>query len=274
MERITRALERAQAQSERRHDAKIAMIAPQVPAAEGPLVDFTETVTARLPVIELDAITRDNERILPAGAAGQHGAAFKLLRTQVLRKLDQLGANTLGVMSAAPGAGKTAVAINLAIAIAGDAARTALLVDFDFRQPSIHQRFHHEPAVGVEECLQQHRPVRDAMFKVAGYERLTVLAARGRVEHSSELLASNRTGEVVNELRSRYANRIVIFDLPPALHADDALAFSQHLQAGLLVIGERRTRRDDIGKTLRLMKDLPFVGTVVNGSREPVASPY
>ena len=69
-------------------------------------------------------------------------------------------------------------------------------------------------------------PVRDAMFKVAGYERFTMLPARGRVEHSSELLGVRlATAEVVNEMRSRYANRIVIFDLPPVLQADDALAF-------------------------------------------------
>ncbi len=274
MEIITRALERAPQQREQRHDAKVATIAPHVPLAEAGAIDFTETVTHRTPSVALDPTTRDNERILPPGATGPHGTPYKMLRTQVLRRMDQLGATTLGVISAAPGAGKTLTAINLAIAIAADPARTALLVDFDLRRPGIHERFHYASPTGVEECLQQRRPVREAMFKVAGYERLTVLAARERVEHSSELLASSWTRDVVVELRTRYANRIVIFDLPPALYADDALAFAQQLQAGLLVIGERRTRRDDVGKTLQLLKDLPFVGTVVNASRERSESPY
>ena len=47
-------------------------------------------------------------------------------------------------------------------------------------------------------------------------------------------------------MRTRYANRIVIFDLPPVLLSDDALAFARHLQAGLLVIGEGQTRREDV----------------------------
>ena len=101
-----------------------------------------------------------------------------MLRTQVLRRLDQLHANTLGIVSATRGDGKTLTAINLAIAIAADPARTALLVDFDLRSPSVHRRFHHEPVCGVEECLQRHTSVRDAMFKVAGYERLTILPAK------------------------------------------------------------------------------------------------
>jgi len=275
VERITRALELAYAQRESRPVAAPEAKAPAVaPPATPSTVDFTDTVMFRTPAVPLDASVRDNERILPPGAGGPHGGAYKMLRTQVLKRMDQLGANTLGVMSAGGGEGKTLTAINLAIAVAADPARTALLVDFDLRNPSIHRRFHHQPAIGVETFLHQRGSVRDAMFKVEGYERLTILPARERMENSSELLASARTGEIIAEIRSRYANRIVIFDLPPALQADDALALSRHLQAGLLVVGEGRTRRDEMIRTLQLMQDLPFVGTVLNGSRERIAGQY
>jgi Mrp family chromosome partitioning ATPase len=283
VERITRALELAYAERETRHEpnrseatrseSKITVVAPHGVAAAEP-VDFTDTVMFRSPVFELTAEVRERERILPPNAGGPHGGAYKMLRTQVLHRLDQLGANTLAVVSAAPGAGKTLTAINLAIAIAAEAGRTALLVDFDLRNPSIARRIGYEPALGVEECLQQRRPVQEAMFKVAGYERLTVLPARGRLEHSSELLSSSRAGELITEMRTRYANRILIFDMPPVLQADDVLAFTRCLQAGLLVIGEGKTRREDVPRTLELLRDLKFVGTVLNGSREPAASCY
>jgi Mrp family chromosome partitioning ATPase len=268
-------LELAYAERETRHDQKIAVVPPHShPAAPQPEVEFTDTVMFRSPVFELAGEVRERERILPPGAGGETGGAYKMLRTQVLRRLDQLGANTLGVMSAAPGAGKTLTAINLAIAIAADAGRTALLVDFDLRNPCIHKRLGYQPVLGVEDCLQQRRPVQEAMFKIAGYERLTVLPARERLAHSSELLSSSRVSELVAEMRSRYANRILIFDVPPVLQADDALAFARCLQAGLLVIGEGRTKRDDVPRTLELLRDLPFVGTVLNGSREPVDNYY
>ena len=271
---MNRVMERPYPQRTDRQDAKVAIIAPaHAPPAET-AVDFTDTVVYRTPAIELAAATRDNERILPPGASGPHGGAYKMLRTQVLRRLDQLGANTLGIVSARRGDGKTLTAINLAIAIAADPARTALLVDFDLRSPSVHRRFHHEPRRGVEECLQQSHSVRDAMFKVSGYDRLTILPARGPTDLSSELLASARTGELVAELRTRYANRIVIFDLPPVLQTDDALAFASHLQAALLLVGEGRTRRDDVSRTLQLLGDLTFVGTVLNASREQFDTHY
>lgn len=280
MERIKRALELAYAQREglrlAGNGAAVAA-APRTaaapPAAES-AVEFTETVMLKTPIFDLDPAERENRRILPPGAGGVYGQAFKMLRTQVLRRLDQLGANTLGIMSGASGDGKTLTAINLAIAIAAEPARSALLVDFDLRNPGIHRCFGYDAPVGVEECLEQNRPVRDAMFKVAGYDRLTIVAARHRSEYSSELLTSPRAAQLVEEMRVRYANRVIIFDVPPVLQADDALAFARNLQAGLLVIGEGRTRRDDVTRTLELLRDLPFVGTVLNASRERIDNYY
>lgn len=274
MERTTRAVDLASfAPREVRQDAPISVVPPR-PVATETDVDFTDTLKFSSPLVQFSEQDRENARILPPGATGPHGAAYKMLRTQVLRRLDQLGANSLGVMSAQSSEGKTLTAINLAIAIAADPARTVLLVDFDLRNPSLHRRFGYEPKVGVDDCLRLRRPVQEAMFKVAGYERVTILPARERVEHSSELLMSPTTAEVVNEMRNRYANRIIIFDVPPVLQADDALAFARYLQAGLLVIGEGKTRRDDVTRTFQLLQDLPFVGTVLNGSRETVKTPY
>lgn len=271
---MNRVLERPYPQRAERSDARVAVISPPHVPADAAVVDFTDTVLFKTPSIDLPPQVRDNERILPPGASGPNGGPYRMLRTQVLRRLDQLGANTLGIVSARRGDGKTLTAINLAIAIAADPARTALLVDFDLRAPSVHRRFHHEPACGVELCLQRQQSVREAMFKVAGYERLTILPAQSPLDLSSELLASPRAGELVAELRTRYANRIVIFDLPPVLQTDDALAFAGHLQAALMVIGEGRTRRDDVARTLQLLGDLTFVGTVLNASRERIDTHY
>ena len=74
-------------------------------------------------------------------------------------------------------------------------------------------------------------------------------------------------GELVTEMRNRYTNRVLIFDLPPVLLADDALAFSRHIQAALLVVNERHTKRDDVTRALELLRDTPVLGTVLNGSR-------
>jgi protein-tyrosine kinase len=236
-------------------------------AADSPVMDFTASSVFRTRCIEVSPGSLENARILPPGAGGTYGPAYKMLRTQVLKRLDQISATSVAVISPCSSDGKTLTAINLAITIAATAGRTALLVDLDLRNPNVHRRFGFEPEAGVEECMESRCPVHEALVKIPSYEGLTLLPARARVEQSSELLSAARVGELVNEIRSRYANRVVIFDLPPVLQADDALAFSKHIEAALLVVNERHTKREDVTRTLELLRDTPIIGTVLNGSR-------
>lgn len=281
MDGKVRVIEPTRLERERRQDAGLsgevnggAMVAAKAGLVGSEPIGFTDTFVQPRPVHELEPERRERERILLPGATGEFGAPYKLLRTQVVRRLHELGANTLAVLSPFRGEGKTLTAINLAIAIAADHNHTALLVDLDLRNPSVHRRLGFEPTCGIEDCLQQRRPIHEAMFKLKGYERLTVLPARAAVEQSSELLAMQRMAELVQEMRSKYLNRILIFDLPPVLMADDALAFSRHVQAGLLVVTEGRTAREGVTYSLNILNKLPIVGTVLNRSNERSAGYY
>jgi Mrp family chromosome partitioning ATPase len=233
-----------------------------------------EPVVPSTPIVEIDPLWLERERILPPGAMGPHGGAYKMLRTQVLRRLTKLGANSLAVVGTAPDTGKTLTAINLAIAIAAEPERNALLVDLDLRRPRIHQRLALKPLAGIDDCLRGERQLADALLRLGGYPRLSVLPARLPAADSSELLSLRRTEELILELRNRYRDRIVLFDLPPVLQADDALTFTRYVEAVLVVVSEGRTRRDDLLRTMELLRDVPIVGTVLNGTREPVDAYY
>lgn len=247
----------------------------KVPAQTGAQgTEFTDTLLFQSPVIDVKADWLEQQRILSAGAGGAVGGPYKMLRTQILRRMDQLAVNTLAVLSPTAGAGKTLTAINLAIAIAAEKGRTVLLVDFDLRNPSIHHRFGFQPQLGVEECLISGQAVQEAMVKLRGYDRLTILPASGRVENSSELLSDQRAATLIAEMRARYANRILIFDVPPVLQADDALAFMKHVQAGIVVVNEGNTKREDVTRTMELLHDTKIVGTVLNGARDPIHTYY
>lgn len=241
-----------------------------VPAPAG----LQDTMVFQHRVIELDEARRERERVLTPGATSAGGASYKLLRTQVMRRMQELGANTLAILGASAGEGKTLTAINLAIAIAADRDHTALLVDLDLRKPSIHTRLGFVPALGIDDCLERRCQIYEALIKVTGYPRLTVLPARARIENSSELLATQRAADLIQELCKRYVNRFLIFDLPPVLLADDALVFSRHVQAGLFVVAEGKTARDDVTRSRDLLRNLPIVGTVLNDSRESAGACY
>jgi protein-tyrosine kinase len=260
MDRITRALELARAQG----GATLRSVQSELPHASEPEDTLAQTATFRAPIVALDPGWLEKQHILPPGAGGTFGAPYKLLRTQVLQRLDQMRANTLAVMSATTGGGNTLTAINLAIAVAAELGRTALLVDLNLRNPGVHTRMGFEPVLGVEDCLTGGKSLQEVIVRVSGYERLAVLPARSAVDQSSELLSSDAATQLIRELRGRYENRVLIFDLPPVLASDDALAFSRAVQAGLLVVSDGRTQRTELEKTMRLLGELPIVGTVLN----------
>ena len=77
---------------------------------------------------------------------------------------------------------------------------------------------------------------------------------------------------MVSELRDRYLNRIILFDMPPVLEADDAVTLSALFDCLLLVVSEGKTAREDVARALTLVKDTPVIGTVLNRSVEAVYS--
>jgi Mrp family chromosome partitioning ATPase len=220
-----------------------------------------------------DGVLKDSRLLLP-GLVGDHAHGFRHLRTQIMQRLQQRGWNTIAVLSPGPDEGKTFTAINLAIAIAAKQDSTALLVDLDLRFPRIHRRLGFLPTVGVEDCLRGDAALSDAIVGVEGYPGLMLLPARGQVEHSSELISGAGARKLFREIKQRYANRIVIYDVPPVLATDDALSFVPQVDAVLLVIGEGRTRREDLLRCLELLRDTPILGTVLNGSRGERSAEY
>ena len=74
--------------------------------------------------------------------------------------------------------------------------------------------------------------------------------------------------KMVEELKTRYSDRIVIFDLPPVLVGDDVVAFAPQLDAILLVIEDGKTNSDDLAHTLELLSHSELIGTVLNRSDE------
>ena len=277
MERIKRALERAAAEREQALGQPAAVTSTDTsPTAEtSPTTDTTPAKPARRTrsqPVNLTAM-RETGLLLP-GMVGTVAHSFKMLRTQIMQRMKPRGWNTIAVMSPAPDEGKTFVATNLAIAIAADPNSTALLVDLDLRSPRLHKRFGFEPEVGIEDCLRGDAELGAALLNPEGYSDLLLLPARGPVEHSSELLASSRARSLFKEVKDRYPNRIVIYDLPPVLGSDDALTFAPQVDAVLVVVGDERTKREELVRCFELIREIPVVGTVLNGSRHERSAAY
>lgn len=235
------------------------------PAGSGPArTPPTSIVYNRTRVFSPSPAVLEANRIVNPASADSAAAAFRMLRTQVLQRMDANGWRSLAVFSPGAEDGKTTTAVNLAVNLANDRLHTVLLVEFDFRRPSLAALMGLSPEFGADDTLTGTARVEDCLYHAEGFDRLVMMPARNKMANSSEVLAGPRSREVVTELRARYPERILVFDLPPVLNADDALAFAPLVECGLVVASEGRTRRDDLVRTIELLRKTPLVGTVLN----------
>lgn len=188
---------------------------------------------------------------------------FDLLRTHVLQKMEDKGWRTLAITSPSPGAGKTVVAINLAMSIAQQTNKTAMLVDFDLRRPKVGTYLGIPMEKSLNELLDGTADLRDVLIN-PDMPRLVVLPTRSAVRNSSETLSSKMTADLIKDLRERYKSRIVIFDLPPLLVADDAIALLPQIDCVLMVVANGMSTKREIEDSLHLLPTDSLLGTVLN----------
>jgi len=198
--------------------------------------------------------------------------SYKMLRTRILHAMHANGWRSLAITSASQGDGKTVTAINLAISLAGDVNHNVCLVDLDLRHSSIARYLDLSAKYGVSDCLIDNLPVEKALIR-PHIDRLFILPNIRHVMNSSELLSSPAMHEL-SALLSADPNRIIIYDMPPILAADDMLAFNKNTDAILFVVAEGVTRRTDTVRARELMDELNVIGTVLNQSDEKTATYY
>lgn len=272
MERIRKALEQAGRDRAQNIGQNLGQAATELrpAAASAPTphdistgVRYTYTKVVEVP----DRVLTEN-RLIAALPNHELKDAYRMLRTRVLQSMRENHWSSVAITGPASGCGKTLTAINLAISLAMEVTHTVLLVDLDLRKPSVHTYFDYRPEHGLSDYLLHDVPIQQIMF-TPNIERLVVLPGREVIENSSEMLRSPKMVALVNELKHRYPDRLVIFDLPPILAADDALSFAPYTDSMLLVAEAGGTSRDDLQRALEILKATPVIGTVLNKAHAP-----
>jgi capsular exopolysaccharide synthesis family protein len=225
----------------------------------------SEVTFQKTRVVDVSGDILERNRLVAALPEHELTDAYRILRTQVLQQLRSNGWQSVAVTSPASGSGKTLTAINLAISLAREINHTVLLADLDLRNPSVHKHFGYEPEFGLSDYLRGDAPLTDILF-CPSVDRLVVLPGRESITNSAETLRSPRMVSLVQELQNRYRDRVVIFDLPPILDTDEALAFAPYTQAMLMVAESGATKREELERALAILHDVPVIGTVLNKS--------
>ncbi len=258
MERIKQALDKAR--QERQTQLGSSAVQP-IAATGGSQAGQGQPVTAP---VSLDEGLLRVHRIIAALPPSPFTESYNLLRTRILQTFREHKWNTLAVTSPGESAGATLTAINLAISIAREVDYTVLLVDANLQQPGLLERLGLPPRRGLSDYLTDDIPLAELLFRPGLVEHLVMLPGGSTLRNSSEMLSSPKMARLVEEMKSRYTRRIVIFDLPPVLTSSDTLAFAPYVDAALLVVEEGVTQKDDLQRAVDLLGVTNIVGTVLN----------
>ena len=229
-----------------------------------------QTITySRTQKIEVDRNLLGEKRVIYGVKEKSVIDSYKLLRTRVMSRMQQNKWKTLGITSSSANEGKTLTSINLAISIALKQNYTVMLVDTDLRRPSIHSYFGFQAQKGLCDYLEKGTPIEEILIH-PNIESLVLLpgsiSLNGPTDRSSELLASPKMAQLVEELKSRYPSRLVLFDLPPVHLGDDVVAFSPYLDTIMLVVEDGKTQSGEFSRALDLLEEVDIIGTVLNKS--------
>ena len=234
--------------------------------ADSNVLDFTYTQTR---VQRVSDKTLDRNRIVRPNAASEASRAYDALASRLLQVIDDNDWRSIAVVSALPGDGKSVTAANLALHIAASRERSALLVELDFREPSLADAFGIEPLRGVDDVLVHGAKVSDALLS-PDIPRFTLLPVREVQSDATAIMDSSRLQGLASEFKERYTSRVVVFDLPPILANGDATRFLPCADACLFVATEGQTSAEAIERCLASMGDVPVIGSVMNQSTETV----
>ena len=217
-------------------------------------------------VVALNQDLLAKNRIVAFNKNNHLSLGFDILRTQVIEKMLKNGWRTMAVTSPIPACGKTMVSINLAMSIAHHTDRTAMLVDFDLRRPTVSKYLGLSSGSTLNDVLSGDATIAESLVN-PGLDRFVILPTAIPIKHPSEVLSSRKVTNLITEFRERYSERIVIFDLPPLLGTDDAMIMLSQVDCVLVVVGNGMVSKRDLEESMRYVDQKKLLGTILNKAK-------
>lgn len=229
-------------------------------------LDLEAAAGAGLPILGSIPRFRTSHGAVPVLTRPNSAAAesFRALRTALSFVRLDVG-RCFEVTSAQQREGKTLLVTNLAIATA-QTGRRVVLVDCDLRRPGVHELLNLPNDRGFTSVVLGH-DMSDALQHIPGLDNLHVLTSGPLPPNPSEILASERSHDILRSLEA--ADALVFVDCAPLGPVTDAAALSRSVDGVIVVASAGRTTRRHVRNAVRALRQVgaPVVGLVLNRSR-------
>lgn len=243
-------------------------------------------VTSRRIELDLQAIAASGV-VTPNSPRSLTGDQFRVVKRPLIRNAMGKGAATLArgnlimVTSALAGEGKSFTSVNLAMSIAAELDHTVMLVDADVARPSVLRMLGAETAAqssdgvvpGLLDVLEGRTELSGALLKT-NVDKLTVLPSGTPHARATELLASDAMSQLLDDVATRYPDRIIIFDSPPLLLTTEARVLASHMGQVVMVVQAERTLQSEVQRALATIESCPVRLLLLNRAHTTAEDSY
>lgn len=268
MEKIQAAIERARAER-----AELGAAAARQPAAPGTASPGIAEAPAPGPEAAwaaLQPFTADPARMaahrIVSFQGGRGAVTFDVMRTKVLQQMRANNWRRLAITSPTQGCGKSTIALNLGFSLARQPDIRTIVAELDLRRPSLSEMLGVSGKASLSQVLEGQADFADVALCHGG--NLALATNQRPVRNPAELLHSAGVPAALAAIEAKYQPDILLFDMPPMLVSDDAMAFVGQVDAVLLIGGAEATTIKEIDTCEReLATQTNVMGVVLNKCR-------
>jgi Mrp family chromosome partitioning ATPase len=210
-------------------------------------------------------VSRVNGRVRRSSALSAHyDALFRQIQGAGLKPST---ASTIGIISCAPRAGVSTVALNIAITAAGADSGPVLFIDADVSKPFDGKVVDSVPADGIAEIFSNTAEPLDCV-QPSRFSNLSILAGRGKGKHGASSFSPSKFAGLMEVYKSHF--NVIIVDIPAPSELNGSILLASELDGVVLVL---EAERADGRVALRMKEQLGdagahLLGVVLNKRRQ------
>ncbi len=227
------------------------------------------------PIVELDFDVLRQSNILTSDDLENSVTTeeFRIIKRSLLLKAFSKGdaaiknGNIILVTSTQPDEGKTFCAVSLALSMAQERDLTVLLVDADVAKPDVLKTLGVKGDKGLMDVIEnKDMDLRECLLRT-NIPNLSILPAGKKHKLTTELLASGRMGEIIDEIARRYHDRVIVIDAPPVLASSAASVLALHVGQILYIVEAERTREEELSGAFKMIDKCKHINLLLNKAR-------
>lgn len=221
-------------------------------------------IRKRKGILPILALTKPDDLVIEA---------LRSLRTSLHFGMLDAKTNTVLLTSAAPGAGKSFTAVNLAT-VAAQAGQKVCVVDADLRKGYLRRYFGTEKGTpGLAEFLAKEKTLEEILIQ-GPVEGLSIITTGRYPPNPSELLMRAEFETLLQTLNDRFD--LIIIDSPPALAVTDPVVIGRYTGATILIARHLETMMGEIEAVRRTFETagVKITGAILNGYKVAEGAKY